>query len=76
MAGYFILYDVENDIGVRVTNKSGVDKLKVVNPKLKDVMQIAAWQPSCMKMGDTPAMNSQEYTKWFNENIRDQDGRD
>ena len=68
MAGAFILFDIENNIGIRVGNINGVDKLKVLNPKLKDVMQISAWQPSYSKMGDTPAMNSQEYTKWFKEN--------
>ena len=35
MVGYFILYDVENDIGVRVGNSNGANKLNVLNSKLK-----------------------------------------
>lgn len=68
MAGYFILYDVENDIGIRCTSDKACQTLKTINPKIRVVMHVSGKNISCSKLGDTKDMNSQEYIKWFNEN--------
>lgn len=65
MAGYFIFYDVKNNIAVRASNKDAADKVKELNPNIKPIIEISGWQCSINKFDDTNSMNSVQYTKWF-----------
>ena len=73
----YILYDVENNVGIRTTSLESVQKVKEINPLIKEVMSLSGWQISAANLfGNTMGMNSQVYTKFFKEQRKSKNIKD
>lgn len=69
MGGFFILYDVENDISIRATKKDIVEKVMEVNPKLKPIMSVSGWQCSTNNFNGSNSMTAVSYLAWVKKNL-------
>ena len=64
----YILYDTENKIGIRTTSLESVQKIKEINPLIKEVMYLTGRNIGAMNWDKVIDMSSQVYIKWFKEN--------
>lgn len=64
----YILYDVENKIGIRTTSFNSVQKVKETNSLVKEVMYLTGRNIGAINWDTVMDMSSQEYIKWFKEN--------
>lgn len=65
----YILYDVENKIGIRTTSLESVQKIKEINPLIKEVMYLTGRNIGAIDWDKVMDMSSQFYIKWFKENF-------
>lgn len=71
----YILYDVENNVGIRTTNLESVQKVKEINPLIKEVMYLTGRNIGAIDWDKVMDMSSQFYIKWFKEKFLKTDNK-